>query len=51
MVASSCPEADEPEFKHISFCKTNHNISMKIKLSPGIQKELGVTSDHVRNLH
>ena len=40
MVASSCPEADEPEFKHISFCKINHNVSKKIKLSPGIQKVL-----------
>jgi hypothetical protein len=26
MVASSCPEADEPEFKHISFCNINQTL-------------------------
>jgi len=42
MVASSCPEADEPEFRHISFCNINQTLVKKIKLSPGIQKELGL---------
>jgi hypothetical protein len=28
MVASSCPEVDELEFKHISVCRIKHNINM-----------------------
>jgi hypothetical protein len=32
MVASSCPEVDEPEFRHISVCGIKHNISKKSKL-------------------
>jgi hypothetical protein len=40
MVASSCPEADEPEFKHISFCNINQTLVRKLSYHQVFKRSL-----------